>query len=160
MADSTIDQAEAELAAFRDEKDANGDLSHPHLQRLRVWMGCIIEANPQTSLAEAYRLALHFEALVKSQGAQGERTKFWERLAAVYGAPSEPGEVRMRIEQRCHDGTWESVGAAKLTGRERDQIALVLVGLDPEDYDALPASAQARVDENIACGLPPGAALN
>ncbi len=51
-------KAEAEVAAFADEKDAAGNLLRPHLEKVRVTMGRMIDEDPTLTLETAYENAV------------------------------------------------------------------------------------------------------
>ena len=67
--------------------------------------------------------------------------------------------TRLTAEHRREDGGWEEIGTALIDGWECEQIALILSGIDPGAFAALPATAQARVLQNIDDNLPPSAAM-
>lgn len=69
--------------------------------------------------------------------------------------------MRIRVEELGKDGQWHPAGVTPaLTPFERRQIALVLAGIDPAVFEALPSEAQNRVLADIAGMRPAYQALN
>lgn len=69
-------------------------------------------------------------------------------------------DVQIIIQQRRADGGWETVGSAELSNRECKQIGLVLDGIYPNTFEAMPAAVQGRIGRNIKNGESPHAAMN
>lgn len=69
-------------------------------------------------------------------------------------------DVQIIIQQRHADGRWKTVGSAELSNRELNQIGLVLDGLFPSAFEAMPNAVQERVGRNIKNGESPHAAMN
>ncbi len=51
-------EVEGQVTAFAGEKDAAGNLAHPHLSKVQVAMGHAIEQNPELTLEQAYENAV------------------------------------------------------------------------------------------------------
>ena len=69
-------------------------------------------------------------------------------------------EFRMTIERRCADGEWQKFGTVTLSDWEREQLALLLSGVDLAVYAGMSPDEQGRVRGNVASGSPPHAGLN
>lgn len=62
-----VQQASAELAAFRDAKDDAGNLKHPHYERVRLKMGQLYQADPSRSFADLYETAVMDDPELRQQ---------------------------------------------------------------------------------------------
>lgn len=69
-------------------------------------------------------------------------------------------DIRIIIQQRHAYDRWETVGSAELNNQECNQIGLVLDGLFPSAFEAMPDTVQERIGRNIKNGEPPHMAMN
>lgn len=69
-------------------------------------------------------------------------------------------EFRMTIERRSADGEWTEFGTVTLSDWEREQLALLLSGVDLSIYATMSPDEQGRVRGSVANGSPPYAGLN
>ncbi len=62
----------AQLTDFRDERDADGNLTHPHFEQLFVPIANYLKAGQAQTLAEAYEIAVRYDPNVQAE-AQGQK---------------------------------------------------------------------------------------
>ena len=67
--------------------------------------------------------------------------------------------TRLTVSAATEGGGWEEIGSTLIGAWECEQIALILSGVDPSAFAALPDTAQARVLQNIDDKLPPSLAM-
>mgnify|MGYP003133677516 FL=1 len=81
-------ETENQIQVFAETKDANGNLKHPHFDKLRVKMGNLIDAREAKNMEEAYNKALRldddlYEETLKTQRAQAKKEEEKKRKLAV-----------------------------------------------------------------------------
>lgn len=65
--------AETQIEAFADEKDADGNPAHPHLEAVATIMGQLMQANPELDMATAYVNATYADPTIRTQVLAKER---------------------------------------------------------------------------------------
>ncbi len=89
-------KAEAEVAAFADEKDAAGNLLRPHLEKVRVTMGRMIDEDPALTLEAAYENAVWANPNLRKSALAKQR-------AVPASKPGKPKRAKPAKEPSLHD---------------------------------------------------------
>lgn len=81
---------------FAEEKDAQGNLVHPHFDRVLPHMIELFKANPNRDLREAYQTAVRMDPELYSSLIQQERQSFEQKQANAKAAAAARSNVRGR----------------------------------------------------------------
>ena len=81
-------ETENQINVFSEQKDADGNLKHPHFDKLRVKMGNLIDAGEAKGMEEAYNKALRLDddlyaETLKTQTAKAKKEEEKKRKLAV-----------------------------------------------------------------------------
>ena len=70
------------------------------------------------------------------------------------------GKFRVTIDECGPDGEWKNLGATLFNEEQAAWLALIINGVDPVNFVALPPDARQRVWEKAVEGHPMAVALN
>ncbi len=109
--------AEAYIKTFAEEKDASGNLLHPHLDKIRAVMGSLIDANPEWDMQTAYENAVWGNPALREENLATQRKDAEEAAESKRAEAAKKAETERGVKAKKAKKAASSVkGGAEPSG--------------------------------------------
>lgn len=111
--------AESHIAAFVDEKDADGNPAHPHIDAVASVMGQLMQANPDLDMATAYENAAFANPITRAEMLSKERDQV---AAEAKRAQAKADKERSKKAKEAKKAAVGIKGTSEPTGKAADEV--------------------------------------